>query len=118
MPSAARLASAADGMKGSLDELEQKLGDLRARKASLAAQVRTARQGGAGAGARAPSAFDDLERLTSRVDQMEAEVEAASVLDDVKRAELEARFRALEQESESAVVDDELAALERRVEGG
>jgi phage shock protein A len=115
---AAEAKRAADGMKSSLDELEKKTGDLRARKGVLAAQVRAARESATEPGLPRGTAFDDLERLTSRVDQMEAEVEAASVLDDVKRAELEARFRELEQQSESAVVDDELAALKRKVEGG
>jgi phage shock protein A len=105
-------------MKASLDSLEQKTEELKARKSTLAAQVRAAREAGRGDALGGATAFDDLDRLTSRVDQLEAEVEASSVLDDHKRAELDARFRELEQNSELTEVDDELAALKRRVEGG
>jgi phage shock protein A len=110
---------ASSEMKSTLESIEQKIEDLRARQSALAAQVRASRDAEAG---RSPalgrsSAFDDLERLTHRVDTLEAEVEASSVLDDTKKAELEARFRQLEQQSESLEVEDELAALKRKVEG-
>ncbi len=118
---AAQNHSAVDKMKDTLDSIEHKIEELRAKKAALASQVRAAREAGTGAssgGLGGGSAFDGLERLTHKVDQLEAEVEASSVLDDTKKAELEARFRELEKSSEAFEVEDELAALKRKVEGG
>ncbi|MDD9937141.1 MAG: PspA/IM30 family protein [Myxococcales bacterium] len=118
---AAQNHSAVDKMKDTLDSIEHKIEELRAKKAALASQVRAAREAGTGTssgGLGGGSAFDGLERLTHKVDQLEAEVEASSVLDDTKKAELEARFRDLEKSSEAFEVEDELAALKRKVEGG
>ncbi|MDH5670553.1 MAG: PspA/IM30 family protein [Myxococcales bacterium] len=107
-------------MKSTLAELEHKTDELRARKAALASQVRSAREAGGAqpASSLGGGAFGELERLTERVDALESEVEAASVLDDVKKAQLEARFRELEQSSAQSEVEDELAELKRRVEEG
>ena len=54
--------------------------------------------------------------MTGRIDQLEAEVEAANVLDDPKRAEVEARFRRLERRGEGGALDDELAALKAKLQ--
>ena len=99
--------------------MEQRVEDLKARKATLAAQVRTARETSAtGSGRFGGGALGELDRLTGKIDQLEAEVEASSVLDeDPKRAEVEARFRALEKKSGGVVVEDELAALKKKLEG-
>lgn len=107
-------------MKDTLESIERKVEELRAKKAALASQVRAARDTASGSGGSfdGGSAFDGLERLTHKVDQLEAEVEASSVLDDHKKAELEARFRELEKNGEAFEVEDELAALKRKVEGG
>ncbi len=108
---------AAFQMKDTLEEIEQKLEDLKARKSTLAAKVRRARQGPdddnlSGAG----GALGDLERLTGRIDSLEAEVEAHDVLDDADTRDVNARFRALEKAQGTTQVDDELEALKRRLE--
>lgn len=108
---------AAFQMKDTLEEIEQKLEDLKARKSTLAAKVRRARQGPdddalSGAG----GALGDLERLTGRIDSLEAEVEAHDVLDDADTRDVNARFRALEKAAGTTKVDDELEALKRRLE--
>ncbi len=114
---AAEQEKAARQMQDTLEEIERKLEDLKARKSTLAAKVRRAREepgsediGGAG------GAFGDLQRLTGRIDQLEAEVEAHDVIDDPETRDVEARFRELEKKAGKTKVDDELEALKRRLE--
>ena len=117
---AAQSSAASETMKAGIETVEQRTADLKARKGTVASQVRAARSADAST-ASAPAttggkAFDDLERLGGRIDQLEAEVEAAQVLEDPRKAELEARFRELEQDSRSQVVEDQLAELKRKVQ--
>jgi phage shock protein A len=113
---AAEQDKAARQMQDTLEEIERKIDDLKARKGTLAAKVRRARQepgeelGGTG------GAFGDLQRLSGRIDQLEAEVEAHDVIDDPDARDIEARFRDLEKRSGRVRVDDELEALKRRLE--
>jgi phage shock protein A len=106
---------AAREMQDTLEEIENKISDLKARKGTLAAKVRRAREvpGEEGAGG---GAFGDLQRLSGRIDQLEAEVEAHDVIDDPERREVDARFRDLERKSGKNQVDDELEALKRRLD--
>jgi phage shock protein A len=103
-------------LKSSLGQLEAKVEDLKLRKSTIAAQVRQARKSpetAAGAAGRLGSKhFEDLERYTSRIDEMEAEIEAHAVVSDPSKADIEKRFRDLEK---SSVVDDELAALKEKL---
>jgi phage shock protein A len=119
---ASRQEAAADEMRVALERVEQRIGDLESRGHTLAAEVRRARQAGtreAAPGARFGSqTFDDLERMGSRIDQLEAEVEAADVLDDTRRAEVARRFRELEREAEADGVEDQLAELKKKLDGG
>lgn len=110
--------AAATQLQSTLETIEKKIEDLKARKTTLAAQVRRAREGAADGGQRfGGGTLDELEHLSGRIDQLEAEVEAADVLDDPHRASVEARFRELEKKSGGAVVEDELSALKKRLEG-
>lgn len=114
---AAQQARQADEMKDTLEKVEQKVEDLEARQKSLASQVRKAREapaGGAG-GKFGSDTFDELERMAGKIDQMDAEVEAHSILDDGE-ADLEAKFRDLEKEHGEDAVDDELAALKAQLD--
>jgi phage shock protein A len=108
-------------MKDALENVEKKIEDLKARKGTLAAQVRRAREGAAGTGTGGTrygsETFDELERMTGRIDELEAEIEASNVLDDPKRSEVEAKFRRLERETRGSAVDDELAALKAKLDG-
>ncbi|HJL01412.1 MAG TPA: PspA/IM30 family protein [Polyangiaceae bacterium LLY-WYZ-15_(1-7)] len=116
-------ASTAEQMKDTLERIEQKIEDLEARKASLASQVRKAREtpGTSPGGSRFGSGsdtFDELERMAGRIDQLDAEVEVHGILEDdeVKAAELEAKFRKLERSSGDSAVEDELAALKSKLD--
>lgn len=112
-------ASAATQLQSTLETIEKKIEDLKARKTVLAAQVRRAREGSNAEGSArfGGGTLDELEHLSGRIDQLEAEVEAADVLDDPHRASVDARFRELEKKSGGAVVEDELSALKKRLEG-
>lgn len=120
---AAGAATSASNLQTTLETVEQKIEDLKARKVTLAAQVRRARESSGGdaaaiGGRFGSGALGDLDRLTGRIDQLEAEVEAGAILDpDPKRADLDRRFRELDKKTGGAVVDDELAALKKKLEG-
>lgn len=117
---AARQEAAAEEMRTTLERIEGRIEELRARGGTLAAEVRRARQAppAEGAGGRfGSSTFDELERMGTRIDQLEAEVEVADTLDDGK-AETERRFRAMERDAESEAVEDELSTLKRKLDGG
>ncbi|MBN8612283.1 MAG: PspA/IM30 family protein [Deltaproteobacteria bacterium] len=107
--------AAATKLQSSIEDAERRLEDLKARKTTLAAQVRSARE--APSGGSSTGSLGGLDRLTGRIDQLEAEVEASAVLDDPERAAVDAKFRALERKSGGTVVEDELAALKRKLEG-
>ncbi len=110
-------ANAADEMKETLEQIEAKIDDLEAKKSSLAAQVKRAREGSGSSRSFSSPHFDELDRMGNRIETLEAEIEAHEVLDDPKRADLEARFRKLERGVKVDAVDDELAALKRKLEG-
>lgn len=111
---------AAEKMKGALDQVEKRIEDFKARKGILAAQVRQARaqQGSAiGTTGGAPSALDDLDRMSGRIESLEAEVEAAQTLEDPNRADVDAKFRELEKRTGNSQVEDELSALKQKLRG-
>ena len=119
---AAEQATTADAMKAQLQRIEEKLDDLKARQKTLAAQVRQARTqpvspSGSAGDRLGGGAFSELDRMADQIDQLDAEVEAHSLLEDPKRAELDARFRALESEENEGGIDDELAALKAKLGG-
>jgi phage shock protein A len=114
-------ARSAEAMKDALERLEKKADELDARRPTLAAELRAARRAPAAAAASGPkfgsAAFDDLERMASRIDRLDAEVEAHAVIDEgPAKAELEARFRDLEKKRTDGDVEDALAALKRKLD--
>ncbi len=120
---AAQQATASDAMKETIEKVERKIEDLKARKGTLAAQVRRAREAppevpGTTSPSRFGSAtFDELERMTGQIDQLDAEVEAHQALEEPGRSDVDARFRKLERSAVDDSVDDELSALKRKLEG-
>ncbi|MCA9581974.1 MAG: PspA/IM30 family protein [Myxococcales bacterium] len=113
---AAQAESSAAKMKDTLESVKSKIEELKARKGTLAAGVRRARQAGsAGSSRYGSSTFDDLDRMTSRIDQLEAEVEVHDVLEDPRRLDVDARFRELEKKAGLSGVDDELASLKAKL---
>lgn len=117
---AAAEATSADQMKDTLDRVEQKIDDLKARRNTLASQVRSAREGSSALsteGRFGAGPFAELERMGGRIDQLDAEVEAHAVLEDPQRLAADARFRQLEKVTEGGAVEDELASLKKRLGG-
>jgi len=117
---AAREEANVEGMKSTLENVEEKIEDLKARKHSLASDVRRAREapstGPASSGRFGSKAFDDLDRMAGHIDQMEAEAEVADVLNDDRGGDIDARFRALENNAADHDVDDALAALKSKLD--
>ena len=110
-------------LRSSIEQLERKVEELKARRNTLAAQVRRARTSseadplGASSASAGPAspALSRLREMQGRIENMEAEVEAHNVLDDPKRAEIDERFRRLERGETDVQIDDELAALKRKL---
>ena len=123
-------------MKGELDRMKAKLEELKARKGTLAAQMRQAKAGGGAEGLGAKpggSAFAEFRRMEEQVEDSAAQVAAAREVDEALRdggmssAELEARFARLEggggtgaspDKPGGSAVDDELAALKKKIRIG
>lgn len=109
--------AAADEMRDTLERVERQIEDLKARKATLAQQVRRARTvpddvvGGLGSS----GTFGELERMSGRIAQLDAEVEAHGVLEDPLRLEVDAKFRRLERTGGDGAIEDELEALKARL---
>lgn len=106
-------------LKATIDQLDRKVEELKARKNTMASQVGNARaaagnttQGGANSGA-----VGRLRDMQDRIDSLEAEVEASDVLVDPKKADIEERFRKLERGETTDTLDDELAAMKNRLKG-
>ncbi len=114
---AAENYTSADQMKTTLERVERRIEELKNRRGSLAAQVRKSRSADSTTTSGGSSSFAELERMSSRIDQMDAEAEAHAVLDDPNRAAVDAKFRELEKSNQGGVVEDELAALKKRLEG-
>ena len=108
-------------LRASIELLERKVDELKARKGTLAAQVSRSRttssdplRDGGSAGPASP-ALSRLREMTDKIENMEAEVEAHNLLDDPKRSELDEKFRRLERGETKDVMEDELAALKKRL---
>lgn len=109
--------AAADEMRDTLERVERQIEDLKARKATLAQQVRRARTvpGDAVGGLGSSGTFSELERMSGRIAQLDAEVEAHGVLEDPARLEVDAKFRRLERTGGDGAIEDELEALKARL---
>lgn len=109
-------------LRASIEQLEKKVDELKARKGTLAAQVSRSRatstdplgDSSSSAGPASP-ALQRLREMEGRIQDMESLVEAHNILDDPKRAEVEEKFRRLERGQQSNEVDDELSALKKRL---
>lgn len=106
-----------DELRDRVDGAEKKLEELRNSQGMISSKVKSARkQGESGSGGGKSAAMDKFDNLASRFDQMEAEVEAASVLSDgPSEAELERKFARLGKETKEDSLDDELAALKDKL---
>lgn len=111
-------AAFVDDLRGRLEVAEKKLEELRNSQSMITSRVKAARRTPEGAmpSSGKSSAMDRFDNLASRIEAMEAEVEAASVLDDrPNEAELERKFARLAAEPRGDDLEDELAALKEKL---
>ncbi len=110
-------ASYAEEIKTSIEALDKKVEELKAKRSSLAASVAKSRSGSDSTGENnAPTpALQRLKDMQDKIENLEAEAEAHGLLDDPKKADLEARFRKLETGTKKDELDDEIAALKSRL---
>jgi phage shock protein A len=126
-------------MKSELERMEQKLGELEAKKSTIIAKAKQVKAGGGtealGKSGPGPSAFEEFRRMEDQIEGVETAAQAQRELDDalgvgrgpggMTREEVEAKFRALEYGGTGpdapkggSEVDDELAQLKKKVRIG
>jgi len=101
----------ADQLTAALKALELRLKDVKLRQGTLKAKARGNRDGTMSA---KTSAFNDFERMSSRIDATEAEASLDEEFGNRKTATI-AVERRLEQMANDAAVDDALAELKRNL---
>jgi phage shock protein A len=103
-----------DQLTAGLRALEARVKDVKLRQGSLREKARASKRGGAGLGGTA--AFDDFERMSSKIDAVEAE---ASLGDELggRTAESMAAERKLNEMAQKSSVDDALAELKKKLGG-
>jgi phage shock protein A len=122
-------------MKSELERMEKKIGELEARKGTIAARTSQAKAGGGvealGKRGPGPGAFDEFRRMEDQIEGVETAVQAQRELDamlappsptGMSPAEVEAKFRALEAgvtdkagAPAATEVDAELAQLKKKI---
>ncbi len=113
-------ASYAEEIKSSIDAMEKKVEELKAKRSSLAAAVARSRttpgtEGLSDGSSAATPALARLKEMQDKIENLEAEAEAHDLLEDPKKADLEDRFRKLEKGEKKDQLDDEIAALKARL---
>jgi phage shock protein A len=103
-----------DQLATALKALEARVKDVKLRQGTLREKARAAK--GVSPLSGKTAAFDDFERMSSKIDSVEAEAGLADELDGRSAASLEAE-RKLAALSESSSVDDALAALKKKLGG-
>jgi phage shock protein A len=101
----------ADQLTAALKALEGRLKDVKLRKETLKAKARSSRDGTL---TNKTSAFNEFERLSSRVDATEAEAELGDELDGRTTGRIDVE-RQLEKMQTDSNLDDALAELKRKL---
>jgi phage shock protein A len=105
-----------DQLAVALKSLEARVKDVKLRQGSLREKARSSKRGGSPLSGKT-SAFDDFERMSSKIDAVEAE---ATLDDDLtgRSSQSAAAERKLNQMAEKSSVDDALAELKKKLGGG
>jgi phage shock protein A len=101
-----------DQLTAGLRALEARVKDVKMRQGTLREKARAAKRGSGLGGTSGTTAFDDFERMSSRIDAVEAEATLGDELTGRTAASLEAERR-LGALSEKDTIDDALAALKK-----
>jgi phage shock protein A len=104
-----------DQLMSGLKALEARVKDVKLRQGTLREKARAAKRGG-GAGGIGTSAFDDFERMSSRIEAVEAEASLGDELAGRSSTSIEAE-RKLNALSAQSTVDDALAELKKKLAG-
>jgi phage shock protein A len=103
-----------DQLTAGLKALDARVKDVKLRQGTLREKARAAKRGtGPGAGT---TAFDDFERMSSRIDAVEAEASLGDELTGRTATSVDAERR-LRELSEKSTVDDALAELKKKLGG-
>ncbi len=107
-----------DQLAAGLKALEGRVQDVKLRQGTLREKARAAkRAGSAGIGGGKTSAFDEFERMSSKIDAVEAEAGLDEQLGG-QTAESAAAERKLNEMAAQSTVDDALAELKKKLGGG
>jgi len=104
----------AENLQNALKTLDQRLKDVKLRQGTLRERARAAK--GVSPLSGKTSAFDDFERMSSKIDSVEAEAGLADELEGRSAASVEAE-RKLNELAAGNSVDDALAALKKKLGG-
>jgi phage shock protein A len=104
-----------DQLATALKALEARVQDVKLRQGTLREKARAAK--GVSPLSGKTSAFDDFERMSSKIDSVEAEAGLADELEGRSAASAAAE-RKLKELAEGSTVDDALAALKKKLGGG
>jgi phage shock protein A len=103
-----------DQLTAGLRALEARVKDVKLRQGSLREKARATKRGGAAV--TGTSAFDDFERMSSRIDAVEAEASLGDELSG-RTPESAAAERKLNEMARKSSVDDALAELKKKLGG-
>ena len=98
-----------------LKALDARVNDVRLRQGSLREKARAPKRGGSAVSTRT-GAFDDFERMSSKIDAVEAEASLGDELSGRSAASVDAE-RKLKELSEKSSMDDALAELKKKLGG-
>jgi phage shock protein A len=104
-----------DQLAAALKALEARVKDVKLRQGTLREKARAAK--GVSPLSGKTAAFDDFDRMSSKIDAVEAEAGLADELDGRSAASLTAERR-LNELASGGAVDDALAALKKKLGGG
>jgi phage shock protein A len=104
-----------DQLATALKALDARVKDVKLRQGTLREKARAGKRGSSLSGG--TSAFQDFERMSTKIDAVEAEAGLADELDGRSAASVEAE-RKLNALAESNSVDDALAELKKKLGGG
>lgn len=104
-----------DQLAVGLKALDARVKDVRLRQGSLREKARASKRGGSAISSKT-AAFDDFERMSGKIDAVEAEASLGDELSGRSAASLDAE-RKLNQMSEKSSLDDALAELKKKLGG-
>ena len=102
-----------DQLAVGLKALDARVKDVRLRQGSLREKARASKRGGSAVSTKT-SAFDDFERMSSKIDAVEAEASLGDELSGRTPASIDAE-RKLKEMSEKNSMDDALAELKKKL---